>query len=82
LWYNLKRYLLRYLKRYLSFLKINIKNMRRKLEDKNIRKIYKKSDSYAVTIPIEIVRELKIKKGQKVVIKRSGKDIIITDWKK
>ncbi len=56
--------------------------MRRKLEDKNVRKIYKKSDSYAVTIPIEIVRELKIKKGQKVVVQRKGKNIVITDWKK
>ncbi|MEA3323338.1 MAG: AbrB/MazE/SpoVT family DNA-binding domain-containing protein [Patescibacteria group bacterium] len=56
--------------------------MRRDLKDKNIRKIYKKSGSYCVTIPIEIVKELKIKKGQKVVIKKRGNEIIITDWKK
>lgn len=55
---------------------------RRKLEDKNIRKILKNGDSYAVTIPIEIVRELKWKEKQKVVVKKRGKGVIITDWKK
>ena len=34
---------------------------RRKLKDKNIRKISKDGDSYAVTIPIEIMKELNIK---------------------
>ncbi len=56
--------------------------MRRKLEDKNIRKIFKSGSSYAVTLPIEIVRELKIKERQKVVVKKRGKGILITDWKK
>jgi len=31
---------------------------RRKTEDKNIRKILKNGDSYAVTVPIEIMLEL------------------------
>ena len=56
--------------------------MRRKLENKNIRKIYKKSGSYAVTIPMEIIKDLKIKSGQKIVFKKKGKNIIIKDWKK
>ncbi len=56
--------------------------MRRKLEDKNIRKIYKHSSSYALTLPIEIVKELKIKEKQKVVVRRRGKKIIIEDWKR
>ena len=56
--------------------------MRRKLRDKNIRKVYKKGSSYALTLPIEIVRYLKIKNGQKVVVKRRGKNIIISDWEK
>ncbi|MCK5459813.1 AbrB/MazE/SpoVT family DNA-binding domain-containing protein, partial [Candidatus Parcubacteria bacterium] len=37
---------------------------RRRLKDKNIRKIFKSGDSYAVTIPIEIVRELKWREKQ------------------
>jgi antitoxin component of MazEF toxin-antitoxin module len=48
---------------------------------RNIRKVFKSSSSYAVTLPIEIVGELKIRKGQKVVVKKSGKKIIIEDWK-
>lgn len=55
--------------------------MRRKLKNKNIRKIYKRSGSYALTIPMEIIKELKIRNRQKVVIKRRGKEIVIKDWK-
>lgn len=56
--------------------------MRRKIEKRNIRKVYKKSGSYALTLPIEMVRELKIKDGQKLVVEKRGKNIIIKDWKK
>lgn len=55
--------------------------MRRKLIDKSVRKIYKKSGSYGLTIPIEIIKKLGIKEKQKVVVKVKGKSIIITDWK-
>jgi len=55
---------------------------RRKTRDKNIRKIFKSGSSYAVTIPIEIVKKLRIKKGQKVVVGDRGKKIVIEDWKK
>ena len=49
---------------------------------KEIRKITKLGGhSLAVTIPIEIIRELKWKERQKVVVKKSGKKIIIQDWK-
>ena len=54
---------------------------RRKTEDKNIRKVFKSGSSHAVTIPLEIVGDLKIRKGQKLTVKRSGKKIIIEDWK-
>ncbi len=57
---------------------------RKKLNERNIRKITKTSGgrSYSVTLPIEFVRELKWKARQKVVIKKSGKRLIIEDWKK
>lgn len=55
--------------------------MRRNLEDKNIRKIYKRSGSYAVTIPMEMIKKLKIRDGQKVEFSMKGKKIIIKDWK-
>lgn len=54
---------------------------RRKIEDKSIRKVFKSGSSYAITLPLEIVKDLKIKKGQKLVAKRSGKTIVIKDWK-
>ena len=38
--------------------------------------------SLSVVIPAEIVKELKIREKQKVVIKRRGKEIVIKDWKK
>jgi len=56
---------------------------RRKLEDKNIRKLGKSgSKSITVTLPIEMVRELKWKSKQKVVVRKSGSKIVIEDWKK
>jgi antitoxin component of MazEF toxin-antitoxin module len=54
--------------------------MRRKLEDKNIRKIMKSGDSYAITLPISLVRELKWREKQKVVVKKRGKGLTIVDW--
>lgn len=54
---------------------------RRKLEDKGIRKISKSGDSYAVTLPIEMVRKLNWREKQKVVVKMKGKSITIKDWK-
>jgi len=56
---------------------------RRKLEDKNTRKLTKLGkQSIAVTIPIEFIRELKWREKQKVTVKKVGKRIIIEDWKK
>ncbi|HLN19260.1 MAG TPA: AbrB/MazE/SpoVT family DNA-binding domain-containing protein [Patescibacteria group bacterium] len=54
----------------------------RKLADKNIRKILKNGDSYAITIPIEIMLELKWKEKQKVVIKKVRGGFMVKDWKK
>jgi len=56
--------------------------MRKTLEKRSIRKVYKKSGSYGITLPIEIVRSLKIREGQKLVVTKSGKTIKIVDWKK
>jgi len=35
-----------------------------------------------MTLPIEIIRELKWRDGQKVVVKRRGSEIVIKDWKR
>ena len=55
----------------------------RKLSESNIRKITKVGRwSFSVTLPIEMVRKLKWKEKQKVVIKQKGKTLVIKDWKK
>ncbi len=56
--------------------------MRRKLQDRNIRKISKRKGSYAITLPIEMIRELKWREKQKVVVKKQGEKLIIVDWEK
>jgi len=56
---------------------------RRKVESHNIRKITKVAggDSFAVILPIEMVRKLRWKEKQRVVVILEGKKIIITDWR-
>ncbi len=62
---------------------------RRSLKDtkcsgsRNIRKLTKTGGgSISVTLPIELVRELKWRDKQKVVVKKSGGKLVIEDWKK
>lgn len=55
---------------------------RRKLEEKNTRKLLRLGKSIGVTLPIEFIRKLKWRKKQKITVKLKGKKIIIEDWKK
>ena len=55
----------------------------RKLEDKDIRKLTKVGkQSFAVTLPIELVRELGWKERQKVVVKKVKGGVVVRDWRK
>ena len=57
---------------------------RRKINERNIRKLAKSKTSYLVTLPIEAIRDLGWKKSQKLVVefdKRRNR-IIVKDWKK
>ena len=55
----------------------------RKIGQTNIRKITKVGKaSLAVTLPIDLVRKLKWREGQKVVVVAKGKTLVIKDWKK
>jgi len=59
--------------------------MAKKSTEKNIRKITKIGKySYAISIPISVIRDWKWKERQKVVLKISqkAKRITIEDWKK
>ena len=57
---------------------------RRRVENRNIRKLTKSGGgaSISLTLPIDIVRELKWRDNQKVVVKKRGKGILIVDWTK
>ncbi len=52
------------------------------MSEENIRNILKVRRSYYVSLPIKAVREFKWKEGQKVVVEKRGKEIVIKDWKK
>lgn len=56
---------------------------RRSLEERNIRKLTRTGGgkSISLTLPIELVRELGWRDRQKVVVRKSGKKLIIEDWK-
>lgn len=40
------------------------------------------SGTYSVSLPIKVVRNLRWRQGQKVVVEQKGKTIVIMDWKK
>jgi len=52
----------------------------RKIEDSDVRKIFKHGDSRAITLPIELLRELGWRDNQKLIAKKYGKGILISDW--
>ena len=54
---------------------------RRKSEEHNIRRLMKLGEtSYAITIPIEMVRDMGWKKKQKLVVSRYGDGVIVKDF--
>ncbi len=56
---------------------------RPKTGTEDIRKLVKLGGlSIAVTIPIDLVRELKWKEKQRVRVVRKGKTLVVSDWKK
>ncbi len=55
----------------------------RKFGERNIRKLTKSGGhSIGLTLPIDLVRQLKWREKQKVVVKKRGSNIVISDWKK
>lgn len=57
---------------------------RRKINERNIRKLGKGATSYHVTVPIEAVRDLGWQKGQKLVVDVDMRhsELVIRDWEK
>ena len=55
----------------------------RKLQNQHIRKLVKAGkQSISVTLPIEMVRELGWREGQKVTVKRVSRGMLIRDWRR
>lgn len=52
----------------------------RKMENSEIRKIFRHGDSRAITLPAELLRELGWRDNQKLVAKKYGNGILIQDW--
>ena len=55
---------------------------RRRLSERNVRKLLKNSGGTTlVSLPKEFVTSLGWRSKQKVVVRKSGKRLIIEDWK-
>lgn len=55
----------------------------RKIDEQSVRTITQNSTgTYSVSLPISLVRKLSWRQGQKVVVTRRGKDLVIKDWEK
>jgi bifunctional DNA-binding transcriptional regulator/antitoxin component of YhaV-PrlF toxin-antitoxin module len=55
----------------------------KKYHERQIRKLTRTGKgSMCVTIPIEDLRELGWREKQKVIVKKVGKKLVITDWEK
>lgn len=51
-------------------------------EESNVRKLQKQNNgSTTVALPAEILRELKWRDKQKVVVRKRGEALLIEDWK-
>ena len=58
-------------------------HMARKINNRNIRKLTRRgSDGLGITLPIEFMRLLNWRKGQKVTVEINGKELRIKDWEK
>ena len=53
---------------------------RRKIEERAIRTIQRSKGTYSISLPIEVVRALKWRERQKVVVTKHGRGMRIIDW--
>lgn len=56
---------------------------RRSIGKENIRNIQKSGGMYFISVPIALIRDLKWRERQKVVVEKTGRqELRIRDWKK
>ena len=54
----------------------------RNLSEQNIRKLGLSNQSYHITLPITLVRNLDWQKNKKLVVEQKGDTLVIKDWEK
>jgi hypothetical protein len=63
--------------------KVVIKKPLVKKVEENVRKLQKQGNgTMTVALPADLVRELKWKDKQKLVVRKNGVTLVIADWKK
>jgi hypothetical protein len=63
--------------------KVVIKKSSVKKAEENVRKLQKQGNgTMTVALPADLVRELKWKDKQKLVVRKNGVTLVIADWKK
>lgn len=54
----------------------------RKAGEQQVRNLTQNTTgTYSISLPIELIRVLNWQQGQKLVVSRSGKKLVIEDWK-
>lgn len=55
----------------------------RKSSEQKVRNLTTNSTgTYSVSLPINLIQELRWKRGQRLVVTRQGKKLIIQDWQR
>lgn len=52
----------------------------RSYKERNVRQVQQSNGTYHITLPKELVRELKWREHQKLEVTKRGKKLIIADW--
>jgi hypothetical protein len=53
----------------------------RKAGEQQVRNLTQnRTGTYSISLPIELIRALKWQQGQKVVVSKRGKNLVIEDW--
>lgn len=53
----------------------------RKAGEQQVRNLTQnRTGTYSISLPIELIRQLKWQQGQKLVVSKRGKNLVIEDW--
>jgi Ni/Co efflux regulator RcnB len=53
----------------------------RKAGEQQVRNLTQnRTGTYSISLPIELIRQLRWQQGQKLVVSKRGKNLIIEDW--